>query len=268
MQTTLKAAKTLLLTGMLAAAGCGGPPPQPDDPPVVHHAPAVAWYAPLYRVPANPSGTEEGRIRILVGVKVIEDRFEETEETVVSRGMRLLLSGLRPATAFRAEVEGDPVPVPFGTDDRGRASVLLGRTFAAPGKRILVSDASGNPVLLGAVPDWSRRPRGEGPRRESFGAADGSLSVRVETNAGSGRGRERLTFRFEGVAFGAGLTLGIGGDPGIRIVPGENGEAILDWRSEGASPLPLGAASVRKLQGTLFEVRSPGGATVLGGTIP
>lgn len=243
---------------VVAAAGCAPPPPPPEDYPVVHHQPAETWYAPLYRDPANPVGAEEGRIRVLVGVQLIE--YEDDADSVVTHGLRIRLSGLRPATGYAARVEGEDAPVPFTADGRGEASVLLGRSLPAPGKRITVADGSGNPVLLGAMPDWTRRPRGE-TLREVFDGDDGS--VRVRAFSGSGKGREELEFRCGG--FPDGARLAIGGSAGIPVA---SGGATLRWRSGDGAPLPLGAATVRELHGTPFEVRSVSGAVLVEGTIP
>jgi hypothetical protein len=250
---------TLYGLTVLGALSCGGAAtPPPKDYPVVHHPPAEVWYSPLYRAPAQPEGTAGGRIRVLAELVVVER--ENSSDSYVRHGLRVQMAGLRPSTGFGAQIEGDPDSVPFVSDRRGSASVLLGRSLADPGKRIVVADGSGNPVLLGAIPDWTRRPRGQ-PAREVYEASGGT--VRVSAFSGSGRGRERLEFRFSG--FPAGALLSIGGEAGI---PFAGDRAILRWRSEDAAPLPLGAATVRELHGVPFEIRAGGGAVLVEGTIP
>ncbi len=262
MRTDHPAAKCLFWFCVVGALSCGGyavpapktVPPGPP-PPEVERGEAMVWRAPLFPDPSLEPGKERGTVRVRNTFRAFEAHVEA--------------SGLRPVATYRAEVAGAAGPLLFVTDARGRASLLLaaGSAVPLPDARVRIADASGNPALLGVLPDWRRNPRQEGPVREEFAAPSGGETVRAEVFRGSGRGLERLEFRFAGFEPGAALLLRPAGGEGIPVVAGSRGRATLRWRSRFPEPLPFGAYSVGELRGTAFEVVA-GGEVVVEGIVP
>ena len=262
MRTDHPVARALFWFCVAAAVSCGGyspPPPREvpagQPPPEVDQGEAMIWRAPLFPDPGNTQGEGSGRIR----VRSTNLTFEASVQ----------VQGLQPRTTYRIDIDGNPVFILFVTDSGGKATapLALGSSVPLPGHRVRVGAPSGTPLLLGTLPDWRHRPRHDGPSRAGFYDPSGGATVGVEVFQGSGRGLERLEFRFAGFDPGTTVLLRLEGGEGISIVTRKEGSAILRWRSRFPSPLPLGAYSVGELRGMLFEVLV-GGAVVVEGTIP
>jgi hypothetical protein len=222
--------------------------------------------APLYREAGSGPGEGSGKIRVRVRIAVVHID-EETSVSRVHHGFRVQVAGLRPQATYRVDLEGAALPFLFSTDRSGGASVPFGAEVVVPGARLRVRDPAGNPVLVGTVPPWDRRPGAGDRRRSEFEAAGGGGTVRVESSTRTGLGRERLEFRFEGFAPGAALRLRFAGGEEVPVTAEERGRAEVAWGSGIDSPLPGGAYAVAELSGAPFEVLESG-AVVVEGAIP
>ncbi len=234
----------------------------------------AVWKAPLYRDPACPFEDARGDL-VLARMDGVYAGPQRPEGDYFR--LRFRVRGVPPVFGLSAEVDSPEgaagTPVPFTTDDRGRATatVVIDLLPDPSFRRIVVRDGSGNPLLRGAVPYASERASASTETGVVEGGG-GEVRARIVRRVSSRSGRESLSLKIRGLPRGEPADLWLeegaaGFVVAMALAVGGDGDAELRWDSRDAAPLPLGRPSVYFLSGDEFEIRVDG-VPVLEGMFP
>ncbi|MCI0589765.1 MAG: hypothetical protein L0323_23365, partial [Planctomycetes bacterium] len=170
-----------------------------------------------------------------------------------------------------ADEEGE-AEIEFETEEGG--SLPLGAASVADlaGRRVEVRASDGTLILFGAVPEATTRAQKLRCRGDVM-SVETRARVRVTALVDNRSGRERLNVELKAVSPGATeaeLFLDDGGGTltlADTVPLKRSGRGRARYDTKKGQPLPLGASSVRDLQGRAFEIRVEG-AAVLAGNFP